>query len=198
MAANNKWKCRKHEISIHDVFISYRRNPDKDIAFALWTHLSLSERTPKPNVFLDSECLNHGEDWYVGFQQGLVRSRVVVLVISAECLERIKTAHEQEDNVLLEWEQAIATSHTGSLVVCPLFVGNADGTPFRFPPLEQFANEKPQRSRPALHTSDNPHLARYPTVRETVQNVFAINGPRLGRHDDCKSCVYDIIDTLRR
>ena len=45
--------------------------------------------------------------WQESFLNGLMKSRVIVLLISSSGIERIKKAHKNQDNVLLEYEYAL-------------------------------------------------------------------------------------------
>ena len=54
-------------------------------------------------MFWDAKCLTDGEDWYVGFVSGLMKSSVVLLLVSEGALERMRGADKRVDNLLHEW-----------------------------------------------------------------------------------------------
>ncbi|KAJ3102588.1 hypothetical protein HK100_004342 [Physocladia obscura] len=94
----------------YDYFISYRVASDADLAKELYFRLRLqtgSNKASNNRVFLDVENLKDGNDWTEGFSTGLKHSKIVVLLVSKGSLERMKTADQFQDNVLLEWENAI-------------------------------------------------------------------------------------------
>ncbi|KAJ3213099.1 NAD(+) hydrolase sarm1 [Dinochytrium kinnereticum] len=102
-----------------DYFISYRVSSESNLARELRLELTLRGKT----VFLDQEELKDGEDWRKGFVTGLKRSKVVILLISQGCVERMKGSSHQIDNVLLEWETALYAQEMGFCHVVPIYVG---------------------------------------------------------------------------
>ena len=109
------WSCSAHRASSHDFFLSYRVAADgpptpfapkaSGAVEALYAAFQDADAGSgrKPVVFWDSKCLNDGEDWRAGFVSGLMRSSVVVLLVSKGALERMRGADEREDYVLHEW-----------------------------------------------------------------------------------------------
>ena len=68
--------------------------------------------------YLDKRCLVKGEDWREGFMHGIFHSSVIVLLVSSGALQQTQTAHEKEDNVLLEWQSALSLkSHRFSFFI---------------------------------------------------------------------------------
>lgn len=117
---NAKWQCRNLDHKGHQIFISYRVVPDQALTETLALAVSGSGEA---SVFLDKYCLQPGEEWEVGFLNGLRSARLVVLVISEATLEGIRRAHERPDNVLLEYEVALELASIGRAVVLPVIVG---------------------------------------------------------------------------
>ena len=64
----------------------------------------LMSREIEPPVvpYMDIYCLVNGMDFKIGFLAGLKHSKVAVLFISIESLEKMKNAAIKSDNVLLE------------------------------------------------------------------------------------------------
>ncbi|KAJ1550284.1 hypothetical protein HK096_007777 [Nowakowskiella sp. JEL0078] len=138
---------------LFDFFISYASNSaiDTRLALELYFRLQLFEpastlgnsestimnisNSPatslphKRRVFLDSETLGNTEDWRAGIKRGLKSSKCIILIISHNALNNMKTSDAHIDNVLLEWETAILSFQRFKCIVVPVFVGEA-GTRF--------------------------------------------------------------------
>jgi hypothetical protein len=71
--------CKEHHVALHDIFISYRQGDDTALATMLFYEL----QTRGLKVFLDSKCLNPGEDWRKGFLCGLANAKMALLLVSA-------------------------------------------------------------------------------------------------------------------
>ncbi|KAJ3109319.1 NAD(+) hydrolase sarm1 [Phlyctochytrium planicorne] len=112
----------------YDFFISYRVSSDSLLARELSLHLV--GRGFK--VFLDQEKLKDGEDWRKGFVRGLKRSKVVLMLVSKGCVQRMVHSNHTVDNVLLEWETAMCAQEMGFCHAVPIFVGTGtmDFSPF--------------------------------------------------------------------
>ena len=114
-AAAPPWACTAHGATSHDFFLSYRVAADgpptpfapkaSGAVKALYEAFEEADlgKGRKPVVFWDTKCLNYGEDWRAGFSSGLLRSSVVVLLVSKGALERMRGADKRGDNLLLEW-----------------------------------------------------------------------------------------------
>eukprot|EP01040_Poterioochromonas_malhamensis_P013083 gene13083-biopygen2861 len=92
----------------YDIFISYRWGKrDSEFTLALFdrmTLFSVGESRRSIQAFLDRKRLRMGENFQTGFVKALLKSLVMVPVVSAEALERMtKMRVEEEDNVLIEW-----------------------------------------------------------------------------------------------
>jgi len=169
--SDEKWKCKKHKASDHDIFINYRVRTDKDFAIKLFYALSSETRDDGKayRPFLDIECLNDGEEWEAGFLHGLESAAVILLLISEDALKGIESAHQHQDNVLLEYEFALEKHKKGQAVILPLLVGkNLDGglyKPFGAFGLSNYSEQKHASSRALL-----------PSIRGTMEELFKIQG----------------------
>jgi TIR domain len=76
------WVCKSHRQTSHDGFISYRVAADDGVAELLQARLQ--ERNL--SIFLDKQCLKHGEDWQIGFLNGLENSRFLFYLLSEKSL----------------------------------------------------------------------------------------------------------------
>jgi hypothetical protein len=54
------------------------------------------------HVYLDTLCLRDGQDWEIGFTNGLYNSSVIVVVLSEAGLQRTLEAHNKVDNQFVE------------------------------------------------------------------------------------------------
>ena len=92
----------------YDTFISYRWGErDSEFTLALFDRMTLyavGESRRAIQAFLDRKRLQMGENFQSGFVKALLKSLVMVPIVSAEALERMtKMRVEEEDNVLIEW-----------------------------------------------------------------------------------------------
>eukprot|EP00004_Rigifila_ramosa_P009819 TRINITY_DN2155_c0_g1_i6.p2 TRINITY_DN2155_c0_g1~~TRINITY_DN2155_c0_g1_i6.p2 ORF type:complete len:227 (-),score=45.38 TRINITY_DN2155_c0_g1_i6:63-743(-) len=107
-----------------DCFISYRVASEETVAHSLNDKIKLEGFNP----WLDGEKLRVGDVWRAEFMNGLLKSRTIVLLISFKALEKMKVAHHEVDNLLLEW--ALALSHreqNPTVQILPMLVGVRDG-----------------------------------------------------------------------
>ena len=124
------YKCERHDACAHDVFISYRVSSERAVAGQLADALEAAR--PGMSVFLDSRCLAVGKGWQGGFCNCLRRSRVIVLLVSGDGMQRSRTAHQQPDNMLLEFEHALVCSGERGATVIPVLLGNAGAGKFDY------------------------------------------------------------------
>ena len=116
------------EIAVNDDdinhgFISYRQKTEKQFSTILYMGvkaLAVDEEFAypdcKPKLFLDTKSLKDGEDWEVGFVRGLLASQMMVPLVSwhegdngsVAQMIGFSEANDYQDNVLLEWELALA------------------------------------------------------------------------------------------
>jgi hypothetical protein len=173
---STSWRCReaRHQGG-HDIFISYRS--DADDVFAEMLALALR---PSYSVFLDRHCLNFGEDWEAGFLNGMRGVRLVILLVSEGAIEGIKMAHEGPDNVLLEFEMALALQRSGQAAVIPILLGkhvlDAHGVkmyaPFSNFDLSSFADAPPNHRRASARS-----------VRATMGELYRLQGLKIDPRD---------------
>jgi len=197
------WKCRSHNSSYYDIFLSYRVCTDAELAEKLVDHIHLQHK--QLQVFLDKICLPVGENWESGFLNGLMNSRVVALLISRQGIESFKHAHTRHDNMLLEYETALnrlADEGPNKIKIIPIFVGRKittmiDGEQaeviqkFQFPNLLDFADE-PHKStgEPNAHKSTL-------TVREVVKQIFSLQGIFLNDLSNLTGLVTELVRILQ-
>ena len=105
----------------YHAFISYRVAADSDVAEKLYYMLKLEGIEP----FLDKFCLLNGEDWKVGFLRGLSNSATIIPLISSDGLKMCRDVGRDHtyDNVLLEYQMALAIAQEDTDFVVPVLVG---------------------------------------------------------------------------
>lgn len=114
-----------------DVFISYRVQSDARHAELLFE--SLTQKGLK--VWMDTQCLEAGKNWEVGFCEGLFKSEYFVCLLSKDGMCNARTdalnwarlgVESPCDNVLLEWMLALELQSRGLISgIFPVFVGSS-------------------------------------------------------------------------
>ncbi|ORY38336.1 hypothetical protein BCR33DRAFT_741550 [Rhizoclosmatium globosum] len=182
-----------HLSSEHDVFISYRVSSEAQVAQWL---ASLIEGVGRRRcnktirVFLDSNCLNKGQDWEIDFLNGLRHSRLIVYLISVASLETLieKTEANKIDNVLLEIENGLKMKAVDQAGLLPIFVGSvmADGSYSPFDTSYFSTNKYP----------DSIHAGSKENVRDSIAQLFRIQGEFI-RHSPCnKNALHLATDSI--
>ena len=127
------------DVEQYDVFFSYRWH-----WFTTWltakladtlTQFTIGDNPPRAiTTFLDVHSLEMGLNFQEAFVGGLVRSLVMVALVSIQACERMMTHYAdgkettiftKEDNVLVEWLCAMRLLHLKRLLVVPVFLGNS-------------------------------------------------------------------------
>ena len=120
------------DVEQYDVFISHRWDwpPIYDKPFVrkladLLAQFTIGDNPPRAILtFLDVDALEDGLNFQEAFVGGLVRSRVMVVVVSWAALDRmINLDPTREDNVLVEWLCAMRLLHLKRIHVMPVFFG---------------------------------------------------------------------------
>jgi len=199
------WVCKAHESHRHDFFLSYRVSSEKELANALYIELNKRKRSDGKTIraFLDAFCLRDGENWQDGFLHGVAQSRVIVLLISEASLVNIMNANQRQDNVLLEYEHALATLAKGgwdNTRIMPVFVGHHEivtrstGATVRaylklaIPSIDSFPDEP--------HKTTNSPEGYTKTVRETMRSVLALQGHFINPEERLDDLYHDLIHLL--
>ncbi|KAJ3124305.1 hypothetical protein HK098_001217 [Nowakowskiella sp. JEL0407] len=183
------WAC-DHDIHEFDFFMSHRQSADKDIVSTIHSELDGIEH-PKINrrkvhTFWDIKCLLTAENWRKGFTSALSQSNIAILFISNECLEKIKRADVEADNVLLEWELALQKFPSCKIIIFPILVGRKrafDGFDHLAFPEEKHCHEQ------------SPRLL---TIRRIVQEIFQIQGESVMEFTDAKLIKSKLLNTLSK
>jgi len=172
----SEWKCKKHGVCQHDIFLNYRVRSDADLAQKVFLSLSNQKRADgRPlTVFLDKYCLNDGEDWETGFLNGLENAALLVLLISEAGISGIVNANQWQDNVLLEYEYALEKNEKGQAAILPLLVGEVKGATFTA--FTAFNTSKyPDEVHKSAKSSKN--------IRATMTALFTLQGIGLNPGD---------------
>jgi len=112
-----------NDADVHHSFLSYRQKTEKTFSTILFSGvkaLAVDEEFGypdcKPKQFLDTKSLRDGEDWEAGFVRGLLSSLMMVPLVSwhegnegsVAQMVSFSDVNDYQDNVLLEWELALA------------------------------------------------------------------------------------------
>ncbi|KAJ3109782.1 NACHT, LRR and PYD domains-containing protein 14 [Phlyctochytrium planicorne] len=171
----------------YDYFISYRVSSE----FATARELRLRLMKHGKKVFLDQEELKDGEDWRQGFVTGLKRSKIVILLISRGCIERMMRSSTDIDNVLLEWETALCASKLGFCHVVPVYIGTGELDIQNYP-----------KGRPFVEDLDESTLICQQSAFSTLSQVIKLQNrynhpePLLGFQDSLIDAL--VSDELKR
>ncbi|KAJ3124366.1 hypothetical protein HK098_001190 [Nowakowskiella sp. JEL0407] len=175
-SSEKKFQC-KHGFTIFDFFLSYRGDSDKDVVDSFFTTFNDSHHAGELiHPFLDDECLKEGDDGEYQFITALEQSRVVVLVISEDCLDRILNADILPDNMFLEWELALELYKQGKIQLLPLLIGRfrlvSLGTKTRKVnvPFDKFDQKFPEK----FHCHDKSPGQH--TINALMKEIFRLHG----------------------
>lgn len=77
-------KCKSHLRLEHDLFTNYRVKTELDVIEMLYKILAVQKRKDGNPLFVfwDKQCLNDGQNWEMGFMNGLQKSQAIVLLMS--------------------------------------------------------------------------------------------------------------------
>lgn len=160
-----QWRCKRHGICRHDIFINYRVWSDAETAAKIALFLNSERLQGEPvTCFLDKLCLVDGENWQVGFLNGLKYAKLLVLLISEDGISGIRQAHTRQDNVLLEYEHALDRLEKGECLILPLLLGKTlDGGLYK--DFGQFD---------VSVYPDEAHTATGKNIRQTMKALFRL------------------------
>ncbi|KAJ3193208.1 hypothetical protein HK101_005225 [Irineochytrium annulatum] len=165
----------------YDFFISYRVAADSYLARELRLHLQLAGA----RVFLDQEELRDGEDWRMGFVRGLKNSKVVLFLVSPGCLARMHSSDRSTDNVLLEWETAMAAEELGFTKVQPIYIGEGQVD------ITEFPDE-----RPLFKKATETDIFCRQSARKTLEKLANLSTDPLYIENPAKRLKRDLISAL--
>ena len=173
------WACDHHGTGRHSVFGSYRvategPPPGNGLIVKLVDAL---ERPPGPGpapaaavtAFYDVRCLNAGESWEAGLKNGLEGASLVMPLVSAGALRgMIEHAATRRDNLLMEWEIALARQRAGLCMILPIFISDFD----------EDGRRRTVDFREASYPAA-PHFLSHIPIRETVAAVLKLQGTHI-------------------
>ncbi|KAI8854102.1 hypothetical protein BC829DRAFT_242605 [Chytridium lagenaria] len=183
------WKNKMGKSSYHyDYFISYRVASESALARELQLELELRGK----KAFLDQEELKDGEDWRQGFVTGLKRSRVVILLVSKGCIERMRNSSQEVDNVLLEWETALCAQEMGFCHVLPVFIGVGEIDFQTFPKERATITSKESSSDMMCQQSAFTTLSQVKGISRRLYHPF----PKEGCHEELITALVKELDVF--
>lgn len=171
-ASANSDACEAAELpkKMFHIFISYRVASDALLAERLCDKLQqqdiCQEKKIRVKCFLDKQNLVSGENWEQGFLNGLASSCLFLPVMSAAGLAPIGSlTPDKQDNVLLEYERALAMRDNGAIEILPVLVGTYDDA-------RAFHRFRYWGPYPDVPSKTNPSG----TVKATMATINAIQG----------------------
>lgn len=154
----------------HHVFISYRVASEAALAEKLCDKLQqfdiTSEGSLRVRCFLDKQSLRAGEEWEQGFRLGLQESCLFIPLVSEKALRPLLEGEYkgQQDNLLIEFENALGMREQGTIQILPLLIGKVeDGAYHRF---SAFGGP---------YSSQKSPTANIP-VKDTLSQLFQLQG----------------------
>jgi len=155
---------------LYNFFISYRVKTDQKVAetlyFALKSKQTSTDRTHGEMSFMDKYCLKEGKSWKEGFINGLIHSKVIILLISEGAIASIsKLEPGQVDNMLYEWEVAYNFYKLNKKAIYPILIGSREGNN-----NSDFI---------AFHSDKFPNHCNAKNsipIRELLKNIFEVHG----------------------
>jgi len=136
-------------------------------------------------VFWDQRCLNDAANWREGFLNGLKGSRIIILLISVGSLSRFASATaSSQDNLLLEYEEALEMAKAGGIAVFPIFIGESKEVSAEFSHVDGAKGTEKQNVYFPFSFS-HASLDKFPTlnhsisgkaIRNTLSQIFSIQG----------------------
>jgi GTPase SAR1 family protein len=121
-------------IKMYDVFVSYRWSEfDSNFVVGLYngsTRRVVGESNRQIAIFVDHKRLKKGENFQQQFAEALINSTMIVPIISAEALARMKNHNPHtEDNVMIEWmlvSECLKSKQSRAEKALPVFYGTVD------------------------------------------------------------------------
>ena len=182
---------------------SYRVEPDQEFVRRVYLELTNKRIEPPIVPYMDSYCLVAGTDFRSGFLAGLEHSKVAVLFISIQALEKMKNAAKELDNLLLEvggtnnyvfvfnstqqWQHAIRLEQEGNLSILPVFIKQTTQTQFSNRtynvdlPLNAFFDSCPRLPNEPHYDNSCPGAV---SIAETFQNIRRFQGIGVGKNTE--------------
>ena len=173
------WECDHHGIGCHDAFVSYRVACEGAAGNGLAGRVADAIEAPRVAdggigglracVFWDARCLNSGESWELGLKNGLEGASLVLPLISAAALRGMASlASARRDNLLMEWEIALARQRAGLCMILPIFISDFD----------EDGRRRTVDFREASYPAA-PHFLSHIPIRETVAAVLKLQGTHI-------------------
>jgi len=150
-------------------------------------------------VFLDTECLNYGQNWERAVLNGLRSSRVIILLISSKTFEVIVDSAEQQkqSNLLVEYECALLQNKLRGIPVFPIFL--SDVNYLQFPNIPHARGNKVQREIDNLSSSlPSEEIEFLETVSKTMDEISKLRGHSLFSRAEDKAELDRMVALLMR
>ncbi|EDQ84900.1 uncharacterized protein MONBRDRAFT_34485, partial [Monosiga brevicollis MX1] len=181
------FKCKSRARLHHDFFLSYRQQAHGDFAPEVAACIDNMRRDDGVlkgdfHCFLDQRCLETGQPWRSGFLNVIRACNIIAILVSPLTLDRMRTADEFTDNVLLEWETAL--DMLGNKL-CKLMVFCLDdpGRPFIMPAFDAFPDQPTPLPDDLVMKGDRHSVVPRRTIRQVVRGVLSVAQRHVVRPD---------------
>jgi hypothetical protein len=159
----------------YDIFISYRRHPETRLWLAEHFVPLLELRVGfelgrNPRIFVDDQ-IDSGTSWPVSLGGALGRSRVLMLLWSANYLASQWCAHEFAHMLLREQEQGLRSPTRPHGVIIPAFIHDGDRFPKEVRHIQHFE----------IQRTFNVRMARTSTLAEELDAILTREAPAIAR-----------------
>src|ERR1035437_1784667 len=164
----------------HDIFISYRRNPETYVWITehfvplLKLHVEL-ELGRKPEIYVDSQ-IESGTSWPASLRAALGASRVLIALWSANYLASVWCTEELSHMLAREREAKLRTIDRPHGVVIPAFIHDGE----KFPPdlghiqhfeVQKCFNVRMARNSPRAEELDAALTAQAPAIAACIDHA---------------------------
>jgi hypothetical protein len=161
----------------HDIFISYRRNPEtlswltEHFIPLLELHVEL-ELERKPKIYVDKQ-LESGASWPLSLGTALGNSRILIALWTGNYLSSAWCAEEFSQMLAREQEANLRTAERPNGVVIPAFVHDGEKFPRELGHIQYFEiqkcfNVRMQRTSPRAEELDAILTAQAPAIKECI------------------------------
>jgi hypothetical protein len=166
----------------HDIFISYRRNPETltwiKMHFVPLLELRVEmELERKPSIYLDSQ-VDSGASWPVSIGRALGTSRVMITLWTGNYLASVWCAEELAHMLAREEKCHLRTVERPHGLVVPAFIHDGDKFPIELSHIQHFEiqssfNVRMAKDSPRAEDLDSALKDQAPAIAACIENAPA-------------------------
>eukprot|EP00026_Physarum_polycephalum_P008013 Phypoly_transcript_08087.p1 GENE.Phypoly_transcript_08087~~Phypoly_transcript_08087.p1 ORF type:complete len:452 (+),score=62.39 Phypoly_transcript_08087:80-1357(+) len=214
-------KCKAHKRKFHDIFLNYRVKCEGMQGKRSWeehsggvveqVYRALATKKTKRGkpiyVFWDKTCLNDGQNWEMGFEQGIKNSQVIVLLMSNTTMQGIlSNAAQHQDNVLIEYESALLLNKLYNKPVFPVFLAeykedSHELVPFSFShSFPDVLHKRDQSSQLFIDSLSHsiPDIAKsfLGSIKQTMSEIFKLQGKFMPKRTEDENDLRELVSGI--